>query len=131
VCLVEGPTDLLALRLWGAPGLAMCGTAVDPQVVRELDRFRRIYVILDNDTAGREATARLLQAFGSRGVAVQLPAGVKDVAELASDACGNMRFATAIRQALGSTCSLTQTGDPVDHNEAVLEGACRSTDIRG
>src|SRR5262249_17336791 len=26
VCLVEGPLDLLALRHWGVPGVALCGT---------------------------------------------------------------------------------------------------------
>jgi hypothetical protein len=31
VCLVEGPLDLLALRKWGVPGLALCGTRPHPR----------------------------------------------------------------------------------------------------
>jgi DNA primase len=112
VCLVEGPTDLLALRSWGMPGLAMCGNAISAHAVRDLDPFRRIFLVLDNDTAGREGTARLMQVFGTRAVAVELPASVKDVGELAADATGGMRFAIAIRRALGMPRALAPAGHP-------------------
>ena len=82
VCLTEGPFDWLALRAWSVPALALAGTYVRPKVLNALGRFERLYLLLDNDDAGREATRRLMQGFGPRAVPVALP-GVKDVAELA------------------------------------------------
>jgi DNA primase len=73
VCLVEGPADLLTLRQWGVPCLALCGTGITPPVLQLLDQWERLYAVLDADAAGREATARLIEAFGSRVLEVQLP----------------------------------------------------------
>jgi DNA primase len=84
VCLVEGPTDWLALRQWGVPALALCGTGLAPETLALLERWQRLYAVLDNDQAGQEATARLVDALGSRVIPVKLPAGVKDPAELAT-----------------------------------------------
>ena len=53
-CLVEGPLDLLALRQWGVPGLALCGTGPSPDTVAQLARWDRLYVVLDADAAGQE-----------------------------------------------------------------------------
>jgi DNA primase len=43
VVVVEGPVDLLALRLWGMPGVALVGTMVRPDKLEQLDRFQFIY----------------------------------------------------------------------------------------
>ena len=35
-CVVEGPTDWLALRMSGVPGMALCGTAASPRLLQAL-----------------------------------------------------------------------------------------------
>ena len=103
VCLVEGPTDLLALRLWGVPGLALCGTGLSPSTMEAIGRWKRLYIVMDADAAGQEAAIRLVEAFGRRAVPVALPPGVKDPADLAARGDGGMLFAEAIREALART----------------------------
>jgi len=100
VCLVEGPLDLLALRQWGVPGLALCGTGVSPAALELLRRWERLHTVLDADGAGQAATARLVEALGERVIPVTLPAGIKDPAELAPRPDGDSFFGAAIRLAL-------------------------------
>jgi DNA primase len=98
--LVEGVFDGLALRQWGYPALALVGTHVRPAVVRALGvRFRRLYLALDADDAGRAASEALRRALGPRAVALQLPTGVKDVADLALRPDGRAAFARALSRA--------------------------------
>jgi DNA primase len=100
VCLVEGPMDLLALRQLGVPALALCGTYLPSPTMEQLGRWARLYLVLDEDRAGREATARLIRTFGDRVIAVTLPAGVKDPADLATRHDGAQLFGRAIQQGL-------------------------------
>jgi DNA primase len=100
VCIVEGPLDLLALRQWGVPSLALCGTGFSPTTLQLLGQWERLYAVLDADAAGQEATARLIEAFGSRVIPVHLPPGVKDPADLAPLPRGSDLFRDAIRQAV-------------------------------
>jgi DNA primase len=100
VCIVEGPTDLLALQQWCVPGLALCGTGFSATTLSLLGQWERLYAVLDDDEAGQEATVRLAEAFGSRLIQVQLPLGVKDPTSLAPSAEGRTLFSNAIRQAL-------------------------------
>jgi len=100
VCLVEGPLDVLALRQWGVPGLALCGTRLSPETVALLERWQRLYAILDADKGGHEATARLIDALGSRVIRVVLPPGVNDPAELAARPDGAVLLSAAIRAAV-------------------------------
>ena len=58
---------------------------------RLLARFPRLFIALDNDAAGRQATAALRTALGPRALPVTLP-GVKDVAELAAHPDGEALF---------------------------------------
>ena len=102
-CVVEGPTDWLALRMWGVPGLALCGIGASPSTLEALKRWERLYLVMDADNAGREATARIREAVGDQAIPVALPAGVKDPGELASRPDGGVLFAQAIRRALTST----------------------------
>jgi DNA primase len=101
VCVVEGPTDLLALRAWGVPGLALCGAALTDVVLRLLGRWARLYLVLDDDDTGRKATARLQAAFGPRAIPVRLPPGIKDPAVLAPRPDGETLFSAAICTAFG------------------------------
>ncbi len=100
VVVVEGPLDLLALHMWGVPGVATCGTRLSPSMLEALGRWKRLYVLMDADDAGREATARLVEAFGSGAVPVSLPPGVKDAADLAPRPDGGLVLAEAIQEAV-------------------------------
>jgi DNA primase len=57
VCVVEGPTDLLALRLWGVSGLGLGGNAIRSDMLNQLSLFRRLYLALDSDKGGREGVS--------------------------------------------------------------------------
>jgi DNA primase len=95
--LVEGVFDWLTLLQWGFPALSLVGTRVHPAVLQALEtRFERLYLALDADAAGREAAAALRRALGAHAVGVRLPAGVKDVAELAPRPDGRAAFARAL-----------------------------------
>ncbi len=98
VCVVEGPLDLLALRQWGLPCLSICGTRLHPETLAELGRWERLYIVLDADDAGEEATLHLIDAFGSRAIRVTLPPGM-DPANLAERPDGEALFRAAIRTA--------------------------------
>lgn len=94
---VEGVFDWLTLVQWGLPALALVGTHVRPEVLQALGaRFQRLYLALDADQAGREATDAIVQVLGPRAVPVRLPRGVKDVAELAPRSDGRALFAGAL-----------------------------------
>ena len=100
VYLVEGPLDLLTLRMWGFPGLALAGSAPSHDNLSLLKRFDRVYLTLDQDDAGKNATERLENQLGSRAVRIELPPGVKDVAELATAPNGEEQFRLAILRAV-------------------------------
>ena len=92
--LVEGVFDWLTLVQWGFPALALVGTRVRPEVLRALDsRFGRLYLALDADPAGREATDEIVRTLGTRAVPLALPSGVKDISDLAPTPDGRVRFA--------------------------------------
>jgi DNA primase len=99
VTVVEGPLDWLTLRAWGVPALSLCGSLVRPAVLAGLERFARVYLALDADDGGKAGSQRLLAALGARAVRVHLPAGCKDVAELAPSPDGATLFAAALQAA--------------------------------
>ena len=100
VFLTEGPFDWLVLRQWGYPALALVGTHVRSELLRSLERFAHIALVLDNDQAGQAATLELQQVLSPRADHIALPTGVKDVAELALQRGGQAAFARAVQQAL-------------------------------
>jgi len=100
VSVVEGPLDWLVLLQWGLPGLTLCGTRLHHDTLQLLGRWSRLYLVLDNDTAGREATDQLIEAYGHRVIPVKLPPGVKDPADLASLADGEAMFRAALGDAI-------------------------------
>jgi DNA primase len=109
IILVEGPFDWLTLRLWDLPGLALVGTHVRASAIAALARFRRLYVALDNDDAGRVATDALTEALGARAVAVRL-GGVKDVADLAPRSDGRTVLEAAVQLAEAGAPPRRRTG---------------------
>jgi len=82
VVVTEGPFDWLTAVQWGLPAVALLGTHVSRSTERALTRFRRVYLALDADEAGRRAAARLMSALGPRAIAVELPPGVHDLNDL-------------------------------------------------
>jgi DNA primase len=100
VFITEGPFDWLVLRQWGYPALALVGTHARPELLRSLERFVHIALVLDNDRAGQAATLELQQVLAPRADHIALPTGVKDVAELALRRDGQAIFARAVQQAL-------------------------------
>ena len=98
VYLTEGPFDRLTLGRWGFPAVALAGTRAGPTVMSDLAAFPRIYLVLDADEAGREATTRLADALGSRATPVALP-HVKDVADLGRRPDGATVFRRAVERA--------------------------------
>ena len=100
VCVVEGPLDGLVLRQWGVPGLTLCGTRLHPDTLKLLNRWNCLYLILDNDKAGRDATEQLVMAFGDRAIPVKFPSGANDPADLAPLADGEALFRAALREAI-------------------------------
>lgn len=101
VYVVEGVFDFLTLRSWDLPALALAGTHVRAAALEALGRFERVYLVLDNDLAGREASATLQQALGDRARVIALPGvpGVEDVADLAPLPGGRLIFAEALVEA--------------------------------
>jgi len=88
-CVVEGNTDVLALRQAGIePVVAPMGTALTEQHVRELARLTaRVTLCFDGDAAGEAATLRGMElAVGARldVRVVALPPGL-DPADVAGD----------------------------------------------
>src|SRR5262249_1194491 len=102
VIVVEGVFDLLTLRSWGYPAVALVGTHTRADTVDQLRSFKRVYLVLDQDDAGLEATLKLVESLGPRAVPVALPEGIKDVAELAPRADGKALFAGALLEAVGA-----------------------------
>ena len=80
-CVVEGNTDVIALRQSGfEPVVACMGTALTEQHVRELGRLtKRVWLAFDGDAAGTAATLRGMQLAADQGFDVKvvvLPTGV-------------------------------------------------------
>ncbi len=103
VIAVEGVFDLLTLRKWGFPAVALVGTHTRPDILDQLRTFRRVYLVLDQDKAGLEATVKLVDALGPNTVPVALPEGVKDVADLAPRPDGQDLLAAALLEAVGAS----------------------------
>jgi DNA primase len=98
VCVVEGPVDLLALRMWEVPGVALAGNRLRYEKLVQLERFERLYVALDPDAGGQKGMQALVRHLGSRVVPVELP-GEDDVGKLASYPDGKEQLAAAIVKA--------------------------------
>jgi len=95
IVLTEGVFDLLVLRQWGYPAIALGGTAIGPRLLRAMRRFERVYLALDNDAAGRQAAVQAADILGARATRIEVD-GVKDVAELATLQDGRQRFEAAL-----------------------------------
>ena len=80
-CVVEGNTDVIALRQAGlAPVVACMGTALTERQLGELGRLtKRLWLSFDGDAAGESATLRGMELAVGQGFDVRvvaLPAGI-------------------------------------------------------
>ncbi|MDO8613268.1 MAG: CHC2 zinc finger domain-containing protein [Dehalococcoidia bacterium] len=99
VVVTEGPFDWLTAVQWGLPAVALLGTHVSRSAQRALMRFRRVYLALDADEAGRRAIATLMSALGPRAIAVELPPGVHDLNDLGRSLAGAEAFQRCLEHA--------------------------------
>ena len=98
VVVVEGPFDWLTAVEWDFAAAALLGTRVSDRAERQLDRFEQVYLALDNDEAGHQATAELADRLVHRAIPVRLPHGVHDVSGLAQNG-GRAAFIRCMLQA--------------------------------
>ncbi len=96
---VEGVFDWLVLSEWGLPACAALGTQGMERVATALRGCPHVFLAFDNDGAGRDATAALSGLLGRRAAAVDLPAGVSDVADLAGRPRGRRVFLRLLERA--------------------------------
>ena len=80
-CVVEGNTDVIALRQTGlSPVVACMGTALTERQLSELGRLtKRLWLAFDGDAAGESATLRGMELAVGQGFDVRvvaLPAGI-------------------------------------------------------
>jgi DNA primase len=79
--------------------VALLGTRVSRSTVQALGRFRRVYLALDSDEAGRRAAAQLAAELDSRVAIVELPPGVHDLNDLGRLPGGREAFLGCIEEA--------------------------------
>lgn len=96
VVVTEGPFDWLTAVEWGFWAVALLGTRVPGRAAHLLERFDEVYLVLDPDEAGREATAELCERLGDRGVPVALPPGVSDLNRLGCQRDGRGTFTRCV-----------------------------------
>lgn len=99
VVVTEGPFDWLTAVEWGFWAVALLGTRVPGNVAQSLERFDEVYLALDPDEAGREATAELCKRLGERAIPVVLPQGVSDLNGLGRRPDGRSILTRCILQA--------------------------------
>src|SRR5205823_3132769 len=92
----------------------LVGTPARPDIIDQLGAFQRLYLVLDQDDAGLEATLRLADALGPHAVPVALPDGVKDIGELAPPADGQAIFARSLLEAVGIGVAAAHDSDLSD-----------------
>jgi DNA primase len=94
---VEGQVDQLILAdVLGLPTVGLGGAGVGPEVIRRFAPFRRIYLILDRDRAGRRARAAFVAALGAHVTPVLIP---RDTGRLRRYFASAHRTALALVQA--------------------------------
>ena len=95
----EGVFDWLLLSEWGLPACAALGTQGLERVAAALRGCPNLFLAFDSDDAGREAAAALGSLLGGRAAVVTLPAGISDVAELATHHEGRRVFLRILERA--------------------------------
>ncbi len=74
VVVVEGQGDGVTLAQWGIAAVALAGASADEGLVRALSGHRTVYLGLDGDATGGEATRKMARALGAMVRVVRWPA---------------------------------------------------------
>ena len=99
VFVVEGVFDWMTLTSWGYPTVALLGTRLGREGRSYLDKFERVYLMLDADEEGILAAKRIRREPGERAKVVNLPSGVKDPNQLSHLERGKELLAQAVAKA--------------------------------
>jgi len=99
VFVVEGVFDWMTLASWGYPTVALLGTRLGSEGRSYLEKFDRVYLVLDSDEEGIFAAKRIRRELGKRAKVVNLPSGVKDPNQLSCLQGGKELIAQAVVQA--------------------------------
>jgi DNA primase len=118
VVVTEGPFDWLTAVQWALPAVALLGTRVSRSTIQALSRFRRVFLALDSDEAGRRATGQLMSALGSRAIPVELPSSVHDLNDLGRTPAGREAFLSCLEIALKRRETRWQTFDAAVRSQA-------------
>jgi hypothetical protein len=81
VVVMESPLDVAVCHTFGVQGVATYGSNITTEQLQAIARFPEVVLAMDNDTAGRTATAELEKFLTSRVVpyrTVEWPTGMKD-----------------------------------------------------
>lgn len=83
VFVVESSFDAIRLDQCGLPAVSTLGSNVSKSQVELLTKhFNNVIVVPDNDDAGRDMAARIIEKMGSRAVAIGLPSRFKDIGDM-------------------------------------------------
>lgn len=83
VYVVESSFDAIRLDQAGIPAVATLGANVPRSQVELLTKhFNNVIVIPDNDDAGRDMAARIIDKMGPRATAIGLPTRFKDIGDM-------------------------------------------------
>ena len=95
----EGPFDWLTAVEWGFWSVALLGTRIPGRAAQLLEHFDEVYLVLDPDAAGQEATKELHERLGDRAIPVTLPPGVPDLNSLGCRRDGRSALTRCILEA--------------------------------
>ncbi len=99
IVITEGLFDWLTLASWGIPAVAAPGAQGLEKVAAALRGQPRIFLAFDSDDAGKTAAVRLRELLGEhRSRTVEMPAGVNDVADLATQPDGRAVFLDLLKR---------------------------------
>jgi DNA primase len=101
---VEGQMDVIALTRLAIPiGVATSGTSVTEEHIKILKRYtEHLYFLFDNDKAGQQATFRAMRLCYHQDIfpkIITLPAGMKDVDDVANLENGKQLFEHCLHEA--------------------------------
>jgi DNA primase len=83
---------------WGYATVALLGSHLKQDQIRELADAERIYIATDSDEPGRRSARQLAETFGKRARIVPPLPNAKDVNELAMQQNGHEAFARLVQQ---------------------------------
>lgn len=73
VVIVEGQADAITLGQWNIPAVALAGVAANQKLLKQLERFERVYLGLDADDAGAKNVMELAAELGPKTRIVSWP----------------------------------------------------------